>query len=191
MGVTYGKLSAPEDRSLIRFCPLLVTLHPHLKEAAGTPDGLQTLNLDKPSQCCLKAFFSCLFLTTFHHMKDTLWWVQSAPAPSVPEPRSSCHLLAADRWWGGAAMQSCRAAQRPWGQAITTLKGKLTPADSTTALHPFPGYCHAQAKVVLCVPFPFPLFVFFFKARSPAAPLQSDSSCPAQTLMWLRKLKAW
>lgn len=61
MTITNGKLSAPEDHSLMRFCPLLVTLHLHLKEAAGTPDGLQTLNLDKPSPCCLKAFFSCPF----------------------------------------------------------------------------------------------------------------------------------
>lgn len=107
------------------------------------------------------AFSLSLFITGGLAERDTLGQVQSAPAQSVPAPRSSCHPLAADCWRGESATQSCRVAEAPWGHAITTLKGNLTPADGTSALLPFSGYRHAQAKVVLHVPFPFPFFIFF------------------------------
>lgn len=57
MAVTRGKLPVPEDHSSKCLCPLLVTPHMYLNETAETPDGLQTLNLDKPPQCCSNAAF--------------------------------------------------------------------------------------------------------------------------------------
>lgn len=69
MAITHRKSWAPEEHSLGRMCPLVVTPYLYLKEAADTAGELQTLNLHKLSQCHLKArVFSWLFLITFYHM---------------------------------------------------------------------------------------------------------------------------
>lgn len=140
-------------------------------------------------ECCFLAFSLSSFITW--GFTEMLWdgVISSCPiylSTKVLMPPLGHCLLVGRRSQrtieSQNSMQSCRTAQGPWGQATTMLKGKLTLASSTTALLPFPGYGHAQVKVLLHVPFAFPFCFVFFKWGHQLFP--SDLTHPALRRHW-------